>query len=84
VAFVPLHGVHTIYATIGDLFAWLCLLGLVALIGLAIVQSRKLRSVIAAVPLPEPLPLSLSAPLHNQEVNRDSVAAPLPESPPAS
>jgi apolipoprotein N-acyltransferase len=58
VAYVPMHGVHTIYATIGDLFAWLCLLGLVALIGLAIVQSRKLRSVAATAPMPEPQAVS--------------------------
>jgi apolipoprotein N-acyltransferase len=58
VASVPTHGVHTIYATIGDLFAWLCLLGLVILIGLALIQRRKRRSVVAAAPLPEPLPVS--------------------------
>ena len=44
VAYVPMHGVRTIYATIGDLFAWLCMIGLVALTGLAIMQSRKRRS----------------------------------------
>jgi len=55
VAYVPMHGVRTIYATIGDLFAWLCMIGLVALIGLAIMQSRKRRSM-AAAPLPEPPP----------------------------
>jgi|GEM_PF-89510 len=55
VAYVPMHGVRTIYATIGDLFAWLCLLGLVVLIGLALIQSRKRRSAaVAAAPLPEP------------------------------
>lgn len=56
VAYVPMHGVRTIYATIGDLFAWLCILGLVALTGLAIMQSRKRRSAATAVPLPEPQP----------------------------
>ncbi|HLJ33157.1 MAG TPA: hypothetical protein VKU38_05880 [Ktedonobacteraceae bacterium] len=57
VAYVPMHGVHTIYATIGDLFAWLCIIGLVALISLSIVQSRKRRSMAEAVaPLPEPQP----------------------------
>ena len=55
VAYVPMHGVRTIYATIGDLFAWLCMIGLVALTGLAIMQSRKRRSAAAAAePLPEP------------------------------
>lgn len=44
VAYVPMHGDRTIYAAIGDLFAWLCTVGLVALIGLTIVQSRKNRS----------------------------------------
>ena len=57
VAYVPMHGVRTIYATIGDLFAWLCMIGLVALTGLAIMQSRKRRSAAAAAaPLPEPQP----------------------------
>ncbi len=57
VAYVPMHGVRTIYATIGDLFAWLCIAGLVALTGLAVIQSRRRRSVGAeAVPLPEPQP----------------------------
>lgn len=51
VAYVPTHGVRTIYAAIGDLFAWLCLLGLVALIGLAILQRRQRPSVAAAVSL---------------------------------
>ncbi len=57
VAYVPMHGVRTIYGTIGDLFAWLCIIGLVALTGLAIMQSRKRRSAAAAAsPLPEPQP----------------------------
>lgn len=56
VAYVPMHGVRTIYATVGDLFAWLCIIGLVALTGLAIMQSRKHQSVAAVTPLPEPQP----------------------------
>ena len=57
VASVPMHGVRTIYATIGDLFAWLCIIGLVALAWLAIMQSRKRRSAAAAAaPVPEPQP----------------------------
>jgi apolipoprotein N-acyltransferase len=57
VANVPMHGVRTIYAMIGDLFAWLCIIGLLALTGLAIIQSRKRRSAAeAAPPLPEPQP----------------------------
>ena len=55
VAYVPIHGVRTIYATIGDLFAWLCIIGLLALTGLSIMQSRQHRSAAAtAAPLPEP------------------------------
>jgi len=54
VAYVPVHGVRTIYATIGDLFAWLCIIGMVALIGLTIVQSRRRVSVVVTdAPLPE-------------------------------
>src|SRR6266567_3799660 len=57
VASVPMHGVRTIYATIGDLFAWLCIVGLLALVGLAIIQSRRKRPVTAApAPLPEQQP----------------------------
>src|SRR5436305_2693388 len=40
VAYVPIQGVHTIYATIGDLFAWLSLAGLVVVIGVALVRTR--------------------------------------------
>jgi apolipoprotein N-acyltransferase len=55
VAYVPVHGVRTIYATIGDLFAWLCIIGLLTLTGLAIMRGRRPRSEIAAtIPLPEP------------------------------
>ena len=48
VAYVPEHGVRTLYATIGDLFAWLCILGLVVLTGLAIRQGRQRPSAAAA------------------------------------
>jgi len=37
VALVPTQGVHTIYAVIGDLFAWLCIAGMVILICVAVV-----------------------------------------------
>jgi apolipoprotein N-acyltransferase len=40
VTYVPMQGVHTIYAAIGDLFAWLSLAGLVVLIGVAIARRR--------------------------------------------
>jgi apolipoprotein N-acyltransferase len=54
VANVPVHGARTIYAIIGDLLAWLCIIGLVAIIGLAIIQSRKHRtSATTAAPPPE-------------------------------
>jgi apolipoprotein N-acyltransferase len=57
VAYVPMHGVRTIYTVIGDLFAWLCIIGLLALIALAIIQSRRRRSAAeGAAPLPEPQP----------------------------
>jgi apolipoprotein N-acyltransferase len=58
VAYVPMQGVHTIYATIGDLFAWLSIAGLVALIGVAIARRRKAGQAIAAAPSGEPLPVS--------------------------
>ena len=55
VADVPTHGVHTIYATIGDLFAWLCIIGLLGLIGLAVLQGRRRRSAATtATSAPEP------------------------------
>jgi apolipoprotein N-acyltransferase len=40
VAYVPTRGTRTIYATIGDVFAWLCLIGLATVIGLTIRQPR--------------------------------------------
>jgi len=41
VAYVPTQGVRTIYAAIGDLFAWLSLLGLFALVGVVIMRRRQ-------------------------------------------
>jgi len=35
VANVPTRGVHTVYSRIGDLFAWVCIAGLVAAVGLS-------------------------------------------------
>ena len=40
IADLPTEGIQTIYALVGDLFAWLCVLGTVGLIGLAI-RNRK-------------------------------------------
>ena len=51
VASVPMQGVRTIYATIGDLFAWLSMAGLVVLIGFALVRRRKAGEVGAAAPI---------------------------------
>ena len=52
VSFVPAHGVRTIYAAIGDLFAWLCIICLAGITGAAVIQSRRRRSA-AARPSPE-------------------------------
>jgi apolipoprotein N-acyltransferase len=57
-AYVPMQGVRTIYATIGDLFAWLSIAGLVVLIGFAIVRRPKAVETGAAAPREEPLPVS--------------------------
>jgi apolipoprotein N-acyltransferase len=62
VAIVPIHGVQTIYTTIGDLFAWLSIGGLLAMIGVVIVQRRRKMGLSPAEqtreaePLPEPVP----------------------------
>ena len=58
VAYVPMQGVHTIYATIGDLFAWLSIAGLVGLIGVALARRRKAGEAGAAAPSEAPLPVS--------------------------
>ena len=50
VAYVPMQGVHTIYTTIGDLFAWLSIAGLVVLIGFAIARRPKVREAGVAEP----------------------------------
>ena len=36
ISHVPTHGVKTIYTVIGDLFAWLSMVGFVTLVGLAL------------------------------------------------
>jgi apolipoprotein N-acyltransferase len=58
VAYVPMQGVHTIYATIGDLFVWLSIAALVVLIGVAIVRRRKAGEAGAAEPSGAPLHVS--------------------------
>jgi apolipoprotein N-acyltransferase len=49
---VPTHRSGTVYSTIGDLFAWLCLAGLVVLIVTAAVQRRNRRPAAAAASNP--------------------------------
>jgi apolipoprotein N-acyltransferase len=58
VAYVPTQGAHTIYATIGDLFAWLSIAGLVALIGVAIIRRRPADVTGGATSRNEPLTVS--------------------------
>lgn len=43
-AYVPEKGIKTIYSQIGDVFAWLSIVSLVALIGHAILKSRTFRN----------------------------------------
>ena len=60
IASVPMHGVRTIYAAVGDLFAWLCVIGLVIFSGQAILQSRRRRSAAPRPPLcPYPKPRAI-------------------------
>lgn len=64
VATLPMHGVYTIYSTIGDLFAWLSIGGLLALIAVVIVQGKRKTGLAPAEqtreaesrPLPEQVP----------------------------
>ena len=48
VAQVPTEGVFTLYPVIGDVFAWLSVLGLVFFIGWAVISSRQYRQKKAA------------------------------------
>jgi apolipoprotein N-acyltransferase len=41
ISYVPTHGVKTIYAAIGDLFAWLSMVGFVTLVGLALFRPAR-------------------------------------------
>ena len=57
VADVPTRGVGTIYATIGDLFAWLCIVALAALAVVAVAAGQRRRSAVTAdTRVPEPQP----------------------------
>jgi apolipoprotein N-acyltransferase len=58
VAYVPMQGVRTIYATIGDLFAWLSIAGLVVLIGFAIARKPQAEKAVEVETGEEPLPVS--------------------------
>jgi apolipoprotein N-acyltransferase len=73
VAYVPVQGVRTIYATIGDLFAWLSLAGLVVLIGVAIARRRKAGEAGAAEPInASPTEAVLTAP---RQLSREPIEA---------
>jgi apolipoprotein N-acyltransferase len=58
VAYVPMQGVHTIYATLGDLFAWLSIAGLIVLVGVALARRRTTGEAWAAAPGGAPLHVS--------------------------
>lgn len=40
ISYVPTEGVRTTYSRIGDLFAWLCMAGFVAVLGWAVVRRK--------------------------------------------
>ena len=42
---VPVGGVRTVYARTGDLFAWLCVTGLIVALAIAAIASRKVPAV---------------------------------------
>jgi apolipoprotein N-acyltransferase len=44
IAYVPTKGVKTVYSQIGDLFAWLCMAGLVAAIGCVVVRRKAAKA----------------------------------------
>jgi apolipoprotein N-acyltransferase len=50
---VPARGVSTVYAAIGDSFAYLCIAGLLSLAGMALFRRRPLRK-LDTVPAPSP------------------------------
>jgi hypothetical protein len=45
VAYVPTHGVRTIYAMLGDWFAWISIVALVVLIGIAGAATRNAQPI---------------------------------------
>ncbi len=58
IANVPVHGARTVYALIGDLFAWLSVASLVVLVGLAVGRRRQTAKAGAAEAGGTPLPVS--------------------------
>ena len=79
VAYVPEDGTPTIYATVGDLFAWLSATGLLALIGLSITRPRKHPTTIP-VPAREPFGPRTGGDLrderdHRPEADSDEISA---------
>jgi apolipoprotein N-acyltransferase len=44
IAYVPIKGVKTVYSQIGDLFAWLCMAGLVAAIAWVVVRRKAAKA----------------------------------------
>ncbi len=58
IAFVPVKGVWTIYGLVGDLFAWLCILGLLSLVGLVAFFSFQ-RSAHPSTLASDPSPVSI-------------------------
>src|SRR6266700_1744131 len=45
IASVPIQGIQTLYALVGDLFAQFCVAGLIILLAVALIQSRKQRPI---------------------------------------
>jgi apolipoprotein N-acyltransferase len=41
ISHIPTHGVKTIYSVVGDLFAWICIVGFVTLVGLALFRPAR-------------------------------------------
>jgi apolipoprotein N-acyltransferase len=57
VAYVPMQGVHALYATIDDLFAWLSVAGLVVLIAVALARRRTAGAPVPTAPDGSPPPV---------------------------
>lgn len=62
IASVPVRGIQTIYALVGDLFAQFCIAGLIILMAVSLIQSRKQRPIrnpvgenVTSIPEPNPV-----------------------------